>query len=243
MPPAFPALSGLAVRRDGRGLERLVRAGLRRGTPGSRLTPTSPGELRTGPVRGAPRCAPQGVRLPGRRRAAVLPGQRVVRPRADTRTATSEGSTWRSTNPGCHDDGEIWVQTLWDLRQALVAEHGNNEGVTRARAYITDGMRPRTRQPHLPRSPQRHPPGRRGPRPEGPRPDLGGLRRAQDGPGRQDNGRRRSLPGRGLHPPAPRGRSRQDRRGHLALLDEPQALPPRPHAHAAHRGDQAGVVI
>ena len=39
-----------------------------------------------------------------------------------------------------HADGEIWVETLWDLRRALVAKHPS-DGVTRARALITDGMR------------------------------------------------------------------------------------------------------
>ncbi|HEU0025466.1 MAG TPA: M36 family metallopeptidase [Thermoleophilaceae bacterium] len=43
--------------------------------------------------------------------------------------------------PEVHADGEIWAQTLWDLRRALVAAHGTASGVARARALITDGMR------------------------------------------------------------------------------------------------------
>jgi extracellular elastinolytic metalloproteinase len=35
--------------------------------------------------------------------------------------------------PEFHDDGEIWAQTLWSLREAL--------GVAKARRYITNGMR------------------------------------------------------------------------------------------------------
>jgi hypothetical protein len=42
--------------------------------------------------------------------------------------------------PEIHADGEIWVETLWDLRTALIAAHGA-DGITRARAIITDGMR------------------------------------------------------------------------------------------------------
>jgi len=43
-------------------------------------------------------------------------------------------------SPEIHADGEIWAETLWDLRTALIAAHGS-AGVTRARALITDGMR------------------------------------------------------------------------------------------------------
>ena len=43
--------------------------------------------------------------------------------------------------PEVHADGEIWVETLWDLRAALIAAHGAADGVTRARALVTDGMR------------------------------------------------------------------------------------------------------
>jgi extracellular elastinolytic metalloproteinase len=38
-----------------------------------------------------------------------------------------------------HSDGEIWAQTLWDVRSALVALHA--DGVVRARRYITGGLR------------------------------------------------------------------------------------------------------
>jgi hypothetical protein len=43
--------------------------------------------------------------------------------------------------PEIHADGEIWVQTLWDLRTALIAAHGAAEGVNRARALVTDSLR------------------------------------------------------------------------------------------------------
>jgi hypothetical protein len=46
-----------------------------------------------------------------------------------------------SGGPEVHADGEIWAQTLWDLRRALVAAHGPSAGVSRARAYVTDGLR------------------------------------------------------------------------------------------------------
>ncbi len=46
--------------------------------------------------------------------------------------------------PEFHADGEIWAQTLWDVRQKLVASLGGNTlngaGVTRARSLITRAM-------------------------------------------------------------------------------------------------------
>ena len=38
-------------------------------------------------------------------------------------------------------DGELWGQTLWDLRQGLVASLGDSPGRTRARALVTEAMR------------------------------------------------------------------------------------------------------
>ncbi len=43
--------------------------------------------------------------------------------------------------PEVHADGEIWVQTLWDLRTRMIADHGAPEGIARARALVTDGLR------------------------------------------------------------------------------------------------------
>ena len=43
--------------------------------------------------------------------------------------------------PEVHADGEIWVEALWDLRQALIAAHGPPAGDFRVRALVTDGMR------------------------------------------------------------------------------------------------------
>jgi hypothetical protein len=40
-----------------------------------------------------------------------------------------------------HSDGEIWVQTLWQLRQELVARYGQVAGSQRAEALVTGGMR------------------------------------------------------------------------------------------------------
>jgi hypothetical protein len=42
--------------------------------------------------------------------------------------------------PEVHADGEIWVQTLWQLRQALIDAHPA-DGVERAERYVTDAMR------------------------------------------------------------------------------------------------------
>jgi hypothetical protein len=43
------------------------------------------------------------------------------------------------TAPEVHDDGEIWAQTLWGLRTALVNTRA--DGLERTRAYITGGLR------------------------------------------------------------------------------------------------------
>jgi hypothetical protein len=43
--------------------------------------------------------------------------------------------------PEVHADGEIWTQTLWDLRTRLIATHGRADGITRARRLITGAMR------------------------------------------------------------------------------------------------------
>jgi hypothetical protein len=43
--------------------------------------------------------------------------------------------------PEPHADGEIWAQTLWQLRQALVGRYGQSEGSRRAERLVTGGMR------------------------------------------------------------------------------------------------------
>ncbi len=43
--------------------------------------------------------------------------------------------------PEVHADGEIWAQTLWDLRTRLIAAHGRADGIARARRLVTGGMR------------------------------------------------------------------------------------------------------
>ena len=42
--------------------------------------------------------------------------------------------------PEVHSDGEIWTATLWDMRQALVAELGEQEAAEVASFIVTDGM-------------------------------------------------------------------------------------------------------
>jgi extracellular elastinolytic metalloproteinase len=39
-----------------------------------------------------------------------------------------------------HADGEIWAQTLWQLRRALMLAHGDADGVSRARTLVTRAM-------------------------------------------------------------------------------------------------------
>jgi hypothetical protein len=61
-------------------------------------------------------------------------------------TAGSGGYTYadfgRVDPPGWepHADGEIWVETLWDLRTRMVAAHPS-DGLTRTRAVVTDALR------------------------------------------------------------------------------------------------------
>lgn len=49
--------------------------------------------------------------------------------------------------PQVHSDGEIWAQTLWDVRRALIAT--TPDGVMRARRYITGGLRVAPPQPNF----------------------------------------------------------------------------------------------
>ena len=111
------------VRRDGRGVERLVRARppraeglLERHAPGSasqegRSTSTTA----TTSIRTEPIDCPPDPDTP----TANCPGNVAPAPAA-TRTPTSVNV--RSAPPEVHSDGEIWVQTLWELRQELVAK-------------------------------------------------------------------------------------------------------------------------
>ena len=68
--------------------------------------------------------------------------------------------------PEFHADGEIWAQTLWDLRQRFVDDLGGNTlngtGVTRVRNLITRGDGARAAGPELPGDAQRDHPGRQG---------------------------------------------------------------------------------
>jgi len=43
--------------------------------------------------------------------------------------------------PQVHADGEIWVQTLWDLRAALIKRLGKKQGVKRTELIVTNGLR------------------------------------------------------------------------------------------------------
>ena len=42
--------------------------------------------------------------------------------------------------PQVHADGEIWSQTLMDLRRLFVADHGETKAAERVRTYVTRGM-------------------------------------------------------------------------------------------------------
>jgi extracellular elastinolytic metalloproteinase len=51
------------------------------------------------------------------------------------------------SGPQVHSDGEIWAQSLWDLRRALVTSRA--DGVSRARRYITGGLRVAPPEPNF----------------------------------------------------------------------------------------------
>ena len=60
-------------------------------------------------------------------------------------TAGSGGYTYGDMGrvidlPQTHSDGEIWAQTLWDLRRRLIAELGLEDGVWATRLLVTAGM-------------------------------------------------------------------------------------------------------
>lgn len=40
-----------------------------------------------------------------------------------------------------HADSEIWSETLWDLRTGLIAQHGRDDGIERARTLVTGALR------------------------------------------------------------------------------------------------------
>ncbi len=46
-----------------------------------------------------------------------------------------------SSGPEVHADGEIWVSALWEMRAALIRQHGEAEGRRRARLLVIDGMK------------------------------------------------------------------------------------------------------
>jgi extracellular elastinolytic metalloproteinase len=97
---------------------------------------TAPGELSAGKyehdvLRSQPFDCPVGAS------AAACPGTATAGPGGYT-----YGDFARILNTHeVHADGEIWVETLWDLRTVLIADHGVGPGIDRARALITDGLR------------------------------------------------------------------------------------------------------
>jgi extracellular elastinolytic metalloproteinase len=42
--------------------------------------------------------------------------------------------------PEPHADGEIWAETLWDLRRRLIARYGTSPGIARAEVLVTAGL-------------------------------------------------------------------------------------------------------
>ena len=133
-------------RRDGRGVERLVRHGLP-GRPGPAEGPAGQGRRRALPVR-------RRGRRPRPHRADRLQGRRQRGPCTGGNTGHTGGYTYADYGqvgggPEVHADGEIWAQTLWDLRDAL--------GSTDHRVAGDPGDGALAEQPVVPRHAQRDP--------------------------------------------------------------------------------------
>ena len=125
-----------------------------------------------------------------------------------------------SCGPEVHADGEIWAQTLWDLRTAV--------GVSDSRFLVTEAMRLSPTNPsflEMRDAILAGQPGRSPRRPHEPRePDLAGLRRARDGLLRDDQRAERHGAGRELRPAAgPERRRRIGRRHRDRLGQRPSA--------------------
>ena len=114
--------------------------------------------------------------------------------------------------PEVHADGEIWVQTLWQLRDALIDAHGTTAGIARAEQLVTDAMRLSPERAVVPRPAQRDPPGRRDRRSgaAGPRPHLAGVRLTRHGLVRLGRLELRRDADRGLLAAAGAGRRQRD---------------------------------
>ena len=218
-----------ARRRDGRGVERLVRRGPA-GPRGARdRRPRRPAATSTSASRPTrPRTSPAPRRSTARSAAAPptptrpAPAARTPAPAA-TRSATSAKI---AGGPEVHADGEIWVQTLWDLRQSLVdasaatTPHGSDA----AELLITNGMRLSPPEPSMleARNAILEADTRQRRRPA--RPHLGGLRPPRHGLLRVGLRRQRHAPGRGLqHLRRPTARRRARSRGRV--FDSQTGLP------------------
>ena len=122
-----------AGRGDGGGLERLVRQGLpRHAVPEARhRRPSATWTWASTPTPRRTRSAPRGSTAPSARRRRSCPGDG---------TAGSGGYTYGdfgriAGGQEVHADGEIWAETLWDLRDA---PSGSGRPALR---LVTDGMR------------------------------------------------------------------------------------------------------
>ena len=145
-----------------------------------------------------------GARLPGRRheRADCCQG----RGPGDRGGYTYGDFGKIGSGPEVHDDGEIWAETLWDLRTAVGVD-GRRAAHHRGAAAVAAGA-------VVPGHAQRDPAGRRRLGGTYRARDLGGLRRARDGLLRQRRRRQRHHAARGLLAPARARRAARDDHRH-----------------------------
>ena len=125
------ALSSAALRRDGRGLERLVRLGPAGPRRAQDRRPGTPGEIDIGDYTDADlhKLRSQALDCPVNTADPLCPGG--VDTAAGGYTLGDFGKIFEG--PEVHADGELWAETLWDLRQAV--------GSDVAERLVTNGMR------------------------------------------------------------------------------------------------------
>jgi hypothetical protein len=111
------------------------------GAAGLQPDSPAPGELRPGVYEGFPALRTQGFDCPVGSGPPGCPGAGAAGPGGYTYGDFGKILCDPTCRAEVHHDGEIWVETLWDLRNALIFAHGVAEGIFRARALITDGMR------------------------------------------------------------------------------------------------------
>lgn len=100
--------------------------------------PLVPGEIKVGEyIANGESFRSQATDCPRGSGIAACPGSSTAGPGGYTLRDLGRVSP---TGPGVHSDGEVWAQTIWQLRTELIAAHGEAEGIDRARTLITRAL-------------------------------------------------------------------------------------------------------